>query len=360
MQVARLFINKYLFLSLGMILALLSVFLLFSSAAAQEGVIEIDTSPDMIPVLSVIHNNTSLQISATDNNLNANSWQNVGPLTYEPDCELDNLNYRAASAANAQVVLTESDNGSWYCFKVADGDDNVGYAKYRVTDVVIAVEVVEEEQETEEIEETEDMSEPVAAPLISLKQIMNNVLQAASSVELVDPVWQVLIVASVADCSFDAFERAHPAQIGHSSRVSGLTGHDNGNLYCFRVSDSGLSYGYGVIQVSGLAAPVQSAPVISNGSPDSDDSDSRQDSDEQEMDDDDEDDDDEEEDDDKEDDDDDAAGSKGDEDDDNLNLRLIGGAIVAVGVLALIGVFVFSKKQSDSQEDEDDAEDKEL
>ena len=348
MQVARLFINKYLFLSLGMILALLSVFLLSSSAAAQEGVIEIDTSPDMIPVLSVIHNNTSLQISATDNNLNANSWQNVGPLTYEPNCELDNLNYRAASAANAQVVLTESDNGSWYCFKVADGDGNVGYAKYRVTDVVIAVEVVEEEQETEEIEETEDMSEPVAAPLISLEQ-MNNVLQAASSVELVDPVWQVLIVASVADCSFDAFERAHPAQIGHSSRVSGLTGHDNGNLYCFRVSDSGLSYGYGVIQVSGLAAPVQSVPVISNGSPDSDDSDSRQDSDEQEMDDDDEDD---------EEDDDAAAGSKGDEDDDNLNLRLIGGAIVAVGVLALIGVFVFSKKQSDSRED--DAEDKEL
>ena len=344
MQVARLLIQKHLFLTLGVLLALLSVFLLSGSVAAQEGVIEIDTSPDIVPVLSVIHNNTSLQVVADDNNLNANSWQNAGPLTYEPDCEFDNLDYGSASAANAQITLTESNNGSWYCFKVADGDDNVGYAKYRVTDVVI---VIEEPVTTTPPEEPGDMPEPVAAPLVLVDQI-GDVLQATTNAELVNPVWQVLIVTGTADCFSAAFERAHPAQIGHSSRVSGLAGNDNGKFYCFRVSDSGLSHGYGLIQVSGLAVATpapQSTPVVPSDNQGSDDSDADNQDDDQDMDDDDT----------QKDDDD--AGNK-DDDDEDLNLRWIGGGIVAVGVLALIGVLVFTKKQPDSVHD-DDAEDKE-
>ncbi len=345
MQVARLLIHKHLFLGLGVLLALLSVFLLSGSVAAQEGVIEVDTSPDIVPILSVIHNNTSLQVVADDNNLNANSWQNAGPLTYEPDCEFDNLDYGSISAANAQVVLTESNNGSWYCFKVADADDNVGYAKYRVMDVVI---VIEEPVTTTPPEEPEDMPEPVAAPSVSVEQ-MDDVLQAVTGVELVDPAWQVLIVANTADCSSETFERAHSAQIGHSSRVSGLAGNDNGKFYCFRVSDSGLSHGYGLIQVGGLAvaAPApQSTPVVPSGNQGSDDSGVDNQDDDQEMDDD-----------DTQKDDDDAAGNKDDDDDEDLNLRWIGGGIIAVGVLALIGVLVFSKKQPDSADD--DAENKE-
>ena len=348
MQVARLLNHKHLFLTLGILLALLSVFLLSGSVAAQEGVIEIDTSPDIVPVLSVIHNNTLLQVVADDNNLNARSWQNAGPLTYEPDCEFDNLDYGSASATNAQIVLTESNNGSWYCFKVADADDNVGYAKYRVMDVVI---VIEEPVTTTPLEEPADMPEPVAAPSVSVEQ-MDNVLQASTSVELVNPAWQVLIVTNTTDCSSAAFERAHSAQIGQSSRVSGLAGNDNGKLYCFRVSDSGLSHGYGLIQVAGLAvaAPApQSPPVAASDNQDSDDPDADNQDDDKEMDDDDTQ---------KDDDDDDAAGNK-DGDDEDINLRWIGGGIVVVGVLALIGVLVFTKKQPDSVDDEDDdAEDK--
>ena len=348
MQVARLLNHKHLFLGLGILLALLSVFLLSGSVAAQEGVIEIDTSPDIVPVLSVIHNNTLLQVVADDNNLKASSWQNAGPLTYEPDCEFDNLDYGSASATNAQIVLTESNNGSWYCFKVADADDNVGYAKYRVMDVVIVIEEPEPVTTTP-IEEPADMPEPVAAPSVSVEQI-DNVLQASTSVELVNPAWQVLIVTNTVDCSFEAFERAHSAQIGQSSRVSGLAGSDNGKFYCFRVSDSSLSHGYGLIQVAGLAVATpapQSPPVVASGNQDSADSDNQDD--EPAVDDDDT----------QKDGDDDAAAGNKDGDDEDINLRWIGGGIVVVGVLALIGVLVFTKKQPASVDDEDDdAEDK--
>ena len=185
MQATRLFIIfcRYLALGLGALLALSAALGLATQVAAQsEGIIEIDISPDIAPVLSIVHNNTLLEITATDNNLKDDSWQNAGPLDYDPDCEYDNLDYSLSSTTARRLTLTESDNGKWYCFKVTDEDDNVGYAEYKVTGV-ITVEVVQ------------TPATPVAVPTIVISQD-DDVLQASSEEDLVDPAWQALLVDS--------------------------------------------------------------------------------------------------------------------------------------------------------------------
>ena len=354
MQTAHLFTSfyKYFALSLGVFLALSVALSLAGQVAAQsEGTIEIDISPDIVPVLSVIHNNTSLEVNATDNNLKADSWQNTGRLDYEPDCEYDNLGYGSTSVNARRLTLTESDNGKWYCFKVADEDGNTGYARYQVTGVVI--------EEAPGVIEQTTQATPVAAPKIIADQV-DDVLQASSEKNLVNPVWQALLVDSAADCAAEVFDQANPWQIASSSRIAGLTWNDNGRIYCFRVSDSGESHGYGAIVISGLPAPAVAipvpapvttpvttpAPAVANNIPVEDEEEDDDDDQSDEVE-------------DEEDNGDDKQAGDGDGDDGSDNLRLIGVAIVVAGVMALIGVLIFFRKQSGSDKDAE-VEDEEL
>ena len=363
MKTARLFtiFCRYLALGLGAFLALSAAFGLSGQVAAQsEGTIEIDISPDIVPVLSIVHNNTLLEVSATDNNLKEDSWQNVGPLDYEPDCRYDNLDYGSSSASARHLTLTESDNGKWYCFKASDGDGNVGYARYQVTGVVVVIEEAPME------DEQTPQATPIAAPKVVVDQV-DDILQASSEEDLLDPVWQALLVDSLAGCAAGAFDQANSWQIASSRRIIGLTWNDNGRIYCFRVSDSGENHGYGAIVIGGLSAPVvavpvsvppvttpapTAAPVAVSNIPAGDDGEDKDDgqSDEAEDDDDEHDDDDESS--------DDKQAGEGDKDDDAAsdNLRLVGVAIVVAGVMALIGVLIFSRKQSGSDKEVEDEE----
>ena len=84
MKISSLPVNKKSFF----LLSIISVFclLLYLVAypfpvSAQQGVVTIDNTVDVGPVLSVVQNNTSLVVVASDNNLDTNSWQNVGPFS---------------------------------------------------------------------------------------------------------------------------------------------------------------------------------------------------------------------------------------------------------------------------------------
>ena len=93
--------------------------------------------PDNPPVLVVHHNNTVLSATATDDNLNPGSWQHTGPVAADPNCESEDLNYSPAGSDQYSLTLTTADNGQWYCFKVSDTGNNIGYIKYQIMGVVV-------------------------------------------------------------------------------------------------------------------------------------------------------------------------------------------------------------------------------
>ena len=106
---------------------------------------EEESTPDNPPVLRVSHNNTTLSVTATDDNLNLDSWQNAGPLAADPNCEAEDLTYNPAGSDQHSLTLTTADNGQWYCFKVSDTGSNTSYIKHQVTGVVIEEETVNNE-----------------------------------------------------------------------------------------------------------------------------------------------------------------------------------------------------------------------
>ena len=328
-------ISKYLVPLAAGLLALLAASLWPMSAAAQDrGVVEIDVPEDIKPTLSIVYSpsNALLEVYADDDNLRPDSWQKVGPLTFEPDCRQDGLVYGSEAAGNRFLALTEADNGRWYCFKVSDEDDNAGYAKFQVLGIKA------------EVEPEYVAPQAVVAPRVSVERIGDSI-QASSDEELANAKWQALIVGSASDCGASAFAQAAEHQVASASRIRGLSWRDNGSWYCFKVSDSGLEPGYGAILISGLPVPAVSSPEPSETSAG-----------EMEAD----------------DDGDDAAvkfrsqeteGSDGqesaqsaatdeseeeeeeeEEDGGSDSLRLVGVAIVATGVMALIGILVFSRK----------------
>ena len=359
MKTVFLSISRYLALLTGVLLALLVASLGSTPATAQEkGVIRVDSSPEIAPVLSFIRNNTQLEVNADDNNLLSGSWQRAGPLVSEPDCRNDPLDYGSKSAARRYLTLTEEDNDQWYCFKVGDEDGNAGYAKYQVFGV--------------DVEENSQPNAPqaVTAPRVLVERVDNSI-RASSSEELLDADWRALMVEGSADCNTDAFVRAPEWRVASSHRINGLTWRDNGSWYCFRVSDSGLSPGYGAIKVDGLPAPADANPPVSETTTDKvaapatnasaatntqedaaqaaapEGADTEEDEDQA------------------------STQSSADEDEqqdddqddgDNNNLRLVGVAIVAAGVMALIGILVFSKKPpgNDGNMPEDETENEEF
>ena len=92
---------------------------------------------DNPPVVVLDHKNTVMTATATDDNLNPDSWQNAGSFAAEPDCESEDLAYSPAGSDQYSLTLTVADNDQWYCFKVSDTGNNTGYVKYQVKGVFI-------------------------------------------------------------------------------------------------------------------------------------------------------------------------------------------------------------------------------
>ena len=235
-------------LSVSVIVILVSLFIYALPVQAQnEGTITIDTTPDEEPIISFIHNNTSLRAVATDTNLDENSWQNAGPFVNEPNCLASYLSYTAANATAHAVILDESDNGHWYCFKVLDFDQNVGQASFLVRDVV-------------EPEPEPEPEEPMPV-MVAIKEAAVEVVQSGNRVsattDIEDPQWQAVIVLSASDCRAGAFNNDFTLTL---DSIDDLNGHSNGLYYCFQASND-THEGYGYIQVKGLPPVVADTPA---------------------------------------------------------------------------------------------------
>ena len=314
-----------------------------AAGAQQSTTITVGVPDPSTPVLAVYQNNTALSVVATDDNLNSASWQHAGPLSPEPDCESASVTYGPTGSEQRFLTLTEADNGYWYCFKVADTDDNVGYAKHQVLDVVVEE---EEEAANDETEMTEEMAEePVAdeEPLALIASQVGTTVSVSANHELANEDFEALLVSSTAACNSETFETLSSSVV-NSGRISGLSWRDNGNHYCFRAADDG-HYAYAVVVIGGLARPAGAAET-DDGEAETDQSEGEEageeSADEGE----------------EKDEDGGQEGSSGDgsgdEDEDN-NLRTVGVIVIVIGILAIIGVILFSnKKQPEDGSEEDD------
>ena len=240
-------------LSVSVLAILVSLFIYALPVQAQsEGTITIDTTPDEGPVISFIHNNTSLRAVATDTNLDESTWQNAGPFVNEPNCSASYLSYSAAGATAHAVILDESDNGHWYCFKVLDFDQNVGQASFLVRDVV--------ELEPEPEPEPEPAPEEPMPVVVTIKEATVEVVQSGNRVsattDIEEPQWQAVIVLNASDCRAGAFNNDFTLAL---DSVGDLNGHSNGLYYCFQASND-THEGYGYIRVKGLPPVVADTP----------------------------------------------------------------------------------------------------
>lgn len=344
MKPTNLSTKKYLILVSLILAALIALIIFAPRTSAQHGVITVDNPDTVAPVLSIVQNNERLSVVASDANLDASSWQRSGPFSVRPNCEATTIVYNQAHAANRHLTLTEADNSLWYCFKVADTDKNVGYARFQVLGVELMQEVampVEQPKEEPPVEE-------VALAVSAIQA--DNAITVTANKGLSDEAWassEVLIVESATACHAASFQRLSRS-VFMSTRVTSLSWRDNGRFYCFRVSeDAGASYAYASIQVSGLVAPVTTtnspAPVApaSVAEPAADDETVAPDSNDAgaannaEV----------------------AANDKeeaDDDDDDETTLRSLGIGVVVAGVLAIIAVTLFGRRQSADAEDEEE------
>ena len=327
-------ISRYVIVAAVLLAA--AFYYLAQTAAAQQGqgVVTPDNPETRPPALSVVQNNAALSVVASDDNLDSATWQAAGPFAQEPSCDSDGLVYGPAGPEARFLTLTPADNGKWYCFKVADTDDNYGYAKFEV----LGVTVEEEAEETPEPEEETDGS-----PLLL------NVVQSAGSLTAFvnrsdyEGGIQVLIVAAGEACGGEAFDRS-ARSVFSGRHVSGLSWRDNGKHYCFRAVD-GDGYVYSGIEVGGLPAPA-GAETSAPDSPASADEDEAPAGGEPQT-----------------------AGpaeteretAAGDDDEKeeesgNDTLRLVGITVAATGIIAIIAVILLSRRQagSDTGENDDD------
>ena len=195
---------------------------------------EEETTPDNPPILVIHHNNTALSVTATDDNLNSDSWQNAGPFAAEPDCESGDLTYSPTGSDQYSLTLTTADNSQWYCFKVSDMGNNTGYIKYQVTGVV-----VEEEETT-----------PDNPPILVIHHNNTALSVTATDDNLNSDSWQNTgPFAAEPDCESEDLTYS-PA--GSDQYSLTLTTADNDQWYCFKVSDTGNNTGYVKYQVKGV------------------------------------------------------------------------------------------------------------
>lgn len=302
-----------------------------SLASAQQGVVTADNPETRPPVLAVVQDNTALSVVASDDNLDSSTWQAAGPFSQEPICDSDGLVYGAANPNVRFLTLTPADNGKWYCFKVADTDNNYGYAKFEVLGVMVEELKVEEETDPETL-----------APLTLIASQSGSSITLATNRSAYTGEIQALLVGSSSDCHFQSFER-YSRSVIVARQVSGLSWRDNGKWYCFRAADTNGSYAYAAIGVAGLPVPAGVSDNQTSGSAEEEASvETEEDAsveaeveseDEGQV----------------------AAENENEDGDENDEvLRLVGIIVAVVGIIAIIVVIFFSKRQSTPELEGDD------
>ncbi|MCY3804415.1 MAG: hypothetical protein OXF85_00850 [Candidatus Saccharibacteria bacterium] len=170
------------------------------------------------PVISLTLRNTTLTASA--DNVDDNTWQWLRSRT-DIDCSPDNqLEFSEASKSAHKLILNESSNGYWYCFKVVADNGIVGYAKIFVTGI------------------------DTKAPQVTVKQTAETIM--ATSDEDVKN-WQYVVLKDNQACDYRAFRNSSLVKSGNEVNLNQAS---SGAVYCFRVADAKGNYTYESLTVS--------------------------------------------------------------------------------------------------------------
>ena len=173
--------------------------------------------------------NRTLSVTSPDADLNPTSWT-YAHFGSNPNCRTAAVNIGLPERRTNELVLTEADNGRWYCFSASDFNGNRAWTEYRVEDV------------------------DTSGPKLTIDQ--DGRILRAESEESVSG-WTYVASSSDTDCNTDTF-------LNNRSAVSGqqvtLTTDRINYYYCFRASDTGGNDGfakYRVGSVDFLAAKIQ-------------------------------------------------------------------------------------------------------
>ena len=198
-----------------------------------------------VPVIKVerVRNNT-LAVTSVATNLNANTWRlakltGQDKQTYQNDCTkipASRYTNRLVTPQSRQVTLTEDDNGRWYCFRVTDNNNQIGYTSYTITNV------------------------DTTAPSLNIQQ--NTRILRADADETPLQNWSYVVSRTDPDCDADDF--VNNRSLVRSQRVT-LTADQIGSYYCFRAADTAGNYGYTKYKVESVDFSTPKITLQQNG-----------------------------------------------------------------------------------------------
>ena len=201
----------------------------------------IDVEP--APVITVIQRTDERRLEIFTNASDVDGWTwGWAVFNSDPgDCE--SVNY--TDIVHDQITqntrrifvndIADSQNGSYYCFRVADTStvygDNYGYVKHQYS---------------------------LSRPVITFS-LANDVLTVSSdSANLNASTWRYAKFASQPNCAQSDVNQTLP-----TNNAITLTATDNGSWLCFKVADRSGNFGYNIYEIKGIVAPVeQSVPQI--------------------------------------------------------------------------------------------------
>ena len=324
--------------------SLLVAYCFFHSVVYAQAVGVVAVPSPILPVITVTQTDTSLVASASDDNLDGNSWR-YATSTTDPTCT--EMTYGDASADNRTHTLTAASHQLWYCFQVADTDGNIAYQKHQVI-------ISQPEPATAETSEPAISEEPVAATpatsettmpakaTVTVTQTGTTVQAVSSQINFNDPQhWRLRVVSSVDNCNATAYT---PATAGApKNQLRNLTHLNNGQVYCFRVATAENDYAYGSIVVSGIArvtAPATPVAEPAEPTPEPEEpAEGETTEPEEEVA--------------------EPTTTSTDDmtDDSTVDLRLIGLVIVGLGIVAILVVVILARRADEPEPDDDDDDD---
>lgn len=290
--------NRIRFIIGGIMVVLLSLIFLSSQIAHGQsaGTIKPVNQEFEAPVVSVTFSSDGLSLVATaeDEHLDPDSWQVAvidlvsanNQVSIDCDSAQFTRKYNQAHSSNYKISVANKAQSAWYCFKVADEFNNIGYGSHLfiyvepipvetpqpapveepqepiVEDPIVEDNVVNDENDDQD--DKDDKDDIVIIANQTGNQILAQLQNKAGNQYFKEVTWSVLIVDNEADCVADNKALTEDAVVFQSRLISRLNYKDNGRIFCFKAdlsrNDQVETY-YQSIKVSGIPAPILPAVV---------------------------------------------------------------------------------------------------
>ncbi len=182
------------------------------------------------PVIVFNFSNNVLTVSSSESDLNSSSWR-YAKFTNRPDC--DQVGINRTLPTNNKIVLTESDNGVWFCFRVADNAGNIGYGRYEVQSITNA-----------------------SIPKIDITQTRHTVIATSASRDLDNATWRYALSINEPYCGLGN-SLTFVYNQGSPNRVDLTSLQANYNWICFKVENKSGGVGFEKIKIDRGAPSIQ-------------------------------------------------------------------------------------------------------